>query len=87
MRRQAEDEAVEGKMAHFRGVDINELTEEDRVMWQTVEDNWRKGQDKIREHSDLTRMSGSESRKYFASYLGNLIMRKMALEIEQKGEL
>jgi len=56
-------------------------------MWQTVEDNWRKGQDKIREHSDLTRMSGSESRKYFASYLGNLIMRKMALEIEQKGEL
>jgi len=29
MRRQAEDEAVEGKMAHFRGVDINELTEED----------------------------------------------------------
>lgn len=87
MRRQAEQEKAEDKSAHFRGINIDDLTEEDRLMWQLVMDDWKKAQDRVREYSDLARTSGSESRRDFSSYLGNLIMRKMAEEMTTKGEM
>lgn len=67
----------EEKSGHFFELNnVDELTEEDQKMWELVNAEWEKAQNKISEYENKIPKE-KKSRKLFAEYLSNLIIRKM----------
>ena len=82
--RRVEEERALGRTAHFYNIEVEELTEDDRIMWQVVEADWRAAEKDFRGYSRLVQQSDNRSRKDFSAYLGNLITIKMGEEMRMR---
>jgi hypothetical protein len=72
-----EKEKTEDRTGHFNEFEnVDELTEEDQKMWELVESDWEKAQEEIREYIDRISYD-KKSRRIFAEYLCNVIMRNI----------
>ena len=75
-------EIVEGKTAHLRKtqtsseISPNELTDEDRVVWEKLQDK-ELSRNEFEEYRLHATKEGNGSRIQFAAFIGNLLMIQM----------
>lgn len=80
MQQLAEAEAAEGKTAHFQDIILGELTDADRLMWEMINADWQKAMGEVRVYQNAIPLD-QKSRRGFAAFLNNVLMRKMRDEM------
>jgi len=82
IRERAAAEAAVGKTGHFLDIpDIDQLTDEDRAMWELVNADWREAAKKTHTYQNAI-PKDLHSRRGFAAFINNYIMDRQWAEIQ-----